>query len=128
MNTKGLTRTEPSGSETDILTHNVVNGIQEKKGHDITIIDLRKLNSAIADIFIICHGDSENQVKAIAESVIDEVKKHLGESPMYQEGFTNSEWILIDYINVVVHVFKKEQREYYGIEQFYADADIKKIA
>ena len=127
MQSKGLASSRPLKSGTDDLIEHVINGIREKKGHDIVSIDLRSINSSLADLFVVCHGDSDVHVKAIAQSVVDEVEKHTGESPVYKEGFSNAEWILLDYINVVVHVFRKEQRDYYGIEEFWADAETRHI-
>ena len=105
------------------LVDAVISGIQEKKGHEIIAMDLKPTGSALADYFIICHGDSNTQVDALARSVEEEVQKLTGEKPVYKEGHTNAEWILLDYINVVVHIFLKEQREFYGIERFWADAE-----
>ena len=110
-----------------ILVENVVKGIQEKKGHDIAILDLKPTGNALADFFIITHAESSTQVDAIAKSVEDEVEKHTGEKPVFKEGYTNAEWILLDYIDVVVHIFMKEQRDFYGIERLWADAAITKI-
>lgn len=105
----------------------IVLGAQEKKAKDLVVMDLKSTGTSIADYFVVCHGDSTTQVAAIAHSVEDEVFKLLGERPSFREGFTNSEWILLDYINIVVHVFLHEQREYYGIERFWADAKTTKI-
>ena len=127
VQSKGLASSRPLKSGTDELVEHVINGIREKKGHDIVLIDLRSIRSSLADLFVVCHGDSDVHVKAIAQSVADEVEKHTGESPVYKEGFSNAEWILLDYIHVVVHVFRKEQREYYGIEEFWADAETQRI-
>ncbi len=102
----------------------IVNGMQEKKGHKITILDLRKLKSAMADYFVICHANSDKQVNAIADSVEEIVRKQTGEKPWHVEGSEQSEWILLDYFDVVVHVFKEEKREFYGIEELWGDAEI----
>lgn len=110
-----------------LLVESVVKGIQEKKGHDIAILDLKPTGNALADFFVITHADSSTQVDAIAKSVEAEVEKLTGERPVFKEGYTNAEWILLDYINVVVHVFLREQRDFYGIERFWADADVTKI-
>jgi ribosome-associated protein len=127
VQSKGLASSRPLKIGTDELIEQVINGIREKKGNDIVLIDLRSINSSLADLFVVCHGDSDVHVKAIAGSVIDEVEKHTGESPVYKEGFVNADWVLLDYINVVVHIFRKEQREFYGIEEFWADADTQRI-
>lgn len=106
----------------------IVFGAQEKKAKDIVVMDLKSAGATIADFFVVCHGDSHTQVDAIAHAIEDEVYKLTGEKPSFKEGYTNAEWILLDYINIVVHVFIQEQREYYGIERFWADAKSKKIA
>ncbi|MFT5511708.1 MAG: ribosome-associated protein [Bacteroidia bacterium] len=105
----------------------VVQGMLEKKAHKIVKIDLRNLTSAVTDIMLICHGDSDRQVSAIAESVIDEVKKQTGENPFGKEGFAVGEWVLVDYVNVVVHVFKSEMRSFYALEDLWADGDFQEI-
>ena len=114
--------------EVNQLVEAVVQGIKEKKGHEIVILDLRSTGSSLTDFFVVCHGDSTIQVEAIAHSVENEVIKIQGESPVFKEGYSNAEWVLLDYINVVVHIFNAEQREYYGIERFWADAQIRRIA
>lgn len=110
------------------LKKNIVLGMQEKKAKEIVCIDLRSLKNAIADYFVVCHADSRPHSEAIAGSVEEYVFKHLGEEPMHKEGLGNSEWILLDYVNVVVHIFRHEQREFYGIEKLWADAEMERIA
>jgi ribosome-associated protein len=105
-----------------VLCDVIVKGMEEKKAHDIVVLDLRHLKSAVADFFVISHGESDTQVEAIANSVEDMVEKALNESPWQKEGFQNAEWILLDYVNVVVHVFVNEKREFYGIEELWGDA------
>lgn len=114
--------TEPSP-----LVEAVINGIKEKKGKDIVVMDLKATGSSLADYFVVCHGDSRTQVSALADSVEETVTKFKGEKPAFKEGHSNAEWILLDYINVVVHIFQKEQREFYGIERFWADAETRNI-
>lgn len=113
---------------TDELTELVIKGLQEKKGHEIVCLDLRELKTSVADMFIICHGDSNTQVEALARSVEEEVFKETGEDPVYKEGAENAQWILLDYINVVVHIFQKEFRDYYGIERLWADAQVRQVS
>lgn len=113
--------------EVDQLRDAVIEGMQEKKAHAIVCLDLRKLGSSIADCFIVCHAESRTQVEAIAQSVEEVVYKLMKESPSHKEGLENAEWILLDYFNVVVHIFLKERREYYGIERLWADAEIQKV-
>jgi ribosome-associated protein len=106
----------------------IIQGIQEKKGKDIVCLDLKNIENAVCSYFIVCHGDSNTQVNAIADSIYDVVKKASGEFPWHKEGFQNAEWILLDYSNVVVHIFQKEIRDYYNLEKLWADAKIRKIA
>lgn len=106
----------------------IIKGIKEKKGHDIVCLDLTKINSTICDYFIICHGDSHRQVEAISESVEEEVRKATGEKPWHSEGTRNAEWVLMDYVNVVAHVFFKETRGFYNLEGLWADAELMKIS
>jgi ribosome-associated protein len=109
------------------LKNLVINGMQEKKAKEIVCIDLRNVKNAVADFFVVCHADSKTHVESIADSVEEFVMEHTGEYPRNKEGKANAEWILLDYVTVVVHVFRHEQREYYGIERLWADADIQQI-
>ena len=109
--------------ESTALVDAIVKGFQEKKGHDIVVMDLSNLHNAIADHFVICHGDSTTQVEALADSVDEQVQKILGEKPWHKEGYDNAEWILIDYVNVVAHVFHKDMRSFYDLEKLWADAE-----
>lgn len=104
-----------------MLAEVVVKGMQEKKAKNIVKIDLTKINASVADYFIICHGDSDRQVKAIADSVEDEVRDALNERPLSREGESVARWILLDYVNVVVHIFQREVREFYEIEDLWHD-------
>jgi len=104
------------------LSEIAVHGMQEKKGHDIVRLDLRKLNSSVSDYFIVCNADSSTQVKAIADSVEDEIYKNTQSSPWRKEGLENAEWIILDYFDVVIHIFKTEKRDFYGIEDLWGDA------
>lgn len=116
------------GSESEGLAEIAVFGMQEKKGLDVITMDLRKLKSAFADYFVICHGTSDRQVEAIADSVEEEIRKATGEKPLHREGAEQAEWILLDYINVVIHIFQEEKRAFYGIEELWGDAEIKNYA
>jgi len=104
-----------------------VKGMQEKKAADIIILDLRKLNNAIADFFVICSGNSDKQLDAIADSVDEEVYKAMNENPWHIEGKNNKEWMLLDYTNVVAHIFRKDRREFYALERLWGDARITEI-
>ncbi len=105
------------------LSEIAIQGIQEKKGNDIVRLDLRELNSAVSDYFIVCNADSSNQVKAIADSVEDEIYKVTQTNPWRKEGLENAEWIILDYLDVVVHIFRTEKRDFYGIEDLWGDAE-----
>lgn len=110
------------------LSRIVTKGMEEKKAEDIVVMDLRSVKGAVSDFFVICSGNSDTQLEAIAESVEDEIRKASKESPWRKEGFTNREWILIDYVNVVAHIFKKDKREFYALEELWGDAVITEVA
>lgn len=100
----------------------IITAIQEKKGENIISLDLRKINEAVADFFIICEGDNQLQIRAIAENVEHKVKTKCAESPYHHEGFQALQWVLVDYVNVVVHVMLKETRKFYKLEEMWSDA------
>ncbi len=108
----------------EILAKLIAQGMYEKKAEDIKILDMRKLHNASTDYFVISHASNDKQVEAIANSVEEEVQKDIGEKPGHREGFENLEWVLLDYFNVVAHVFQEEKREFYGIEDLWGDAEI----
>ncbi|SMC69623.1 ribosome silencing factor [Pedobacter africanus] len=110
------------GNLSTYLSEIAVHGIQEKKGNDIVRLDLRELNSSVSDYFIICNADSATQVKAIADSVEEEIYKKTQINPWRKEGLEHADWIILDYFDIVVHVFKTEKREFYGIEDLWGDA------
>jgi ribosome-associated protein len=111
-------------SETEILAGLIAEGMAEKKGKNIVLLDLKEVNNSVTDFFVICHGTSRPQVEALAESVRDKVGKKRGEKPWHHEGFENAEWILLDYVDVVVHIFRQEARDFYQLEKLWADAKI----
>lgn len=111
----------------EILIETVVNAMVDKKARNPLIMDFTGMKGTICDAFIICHGNSRTQTEAITDHVIGEVKKHTGENPYHREGFENAEWILIDYSDVIIHVFQEERRKFYNIEQLWADAVITKV-
>jgi ribosome-associated protein len=115
------------GISAEQLSEVIVKGMQEKKAIDIVVMDLRKVKNAVADFFVICSGNSDKQLDAIADSVDQEVYKALKENPWHIEGKNNKEWMLLDYINVVAHVFRKDRREFYALERLWGDADIIEI-
>ena len=104
------------------ILKSIVKAIQDKKGERIVALDLRKIHEAVAEFFIICEGGSTTQVKAIADSVEHELKQELEEVPYRHEGQQASQWILIDYVNVVVHVMLPETRKFYRLEEMWSDA------
>ena len=114
------------GLNAEQLSQIVVKGMQEKKGEDIVVMDLRDIHNAVADFFVICSGNSDTHIDAIAESVDKEVYKVDGEDPWHREGYANKTWVLLDYVDVVVHVFNKDRREFYQIESLWGDAKISK--
>jgi ribosome-associated protein len=111
----------------DILLANIIKGIEEVKGNDIDILDLRELENTVCDYFVICNGNSNTQVNAIVNSVQKVVSKELKDKPWHVEGSDNADWVLMDYVHIVVHVFQKHIREYYNIESLWGDAKITTI-
>ncbi len=109
------------------LSEMMVQGMLEKKANDVVVLDLRSVKHAIADFFVICSGNSDTQIDSISESVEEFVRKQSNQRPWKKEGFQNKEWILIDYVDVVAHIFNKEKRAYYAIEDLWADAAITSI-
>jgi ribosome-associated protein len=111
----------------DQLLAYIIEGLLEKKGNEIVNVDLRKLDYAACDYFIICHGDSATQVRALADSVEDKVEDKLKLKVSHREGHENAQWLLLDYGSMVVHIFQKEVREYYRLEELWGDADLTMI-
>jgi ribosome-associated protein len=111
----------------DQLITTIIGGIEEVKGKEITILDLREIENTVCDYFIVCEGTSNTQVNAIVSSIQKQVSKTLKDKPWHIEGSDNAEWILMDYVNVVVHVFQKHIREYYDIESLWGDAKTTQI-
>ncbi|MEQ6124697.1 ribosome silencing factor [Pseudotenacibaculum sp. MALMAid0570] len=113
---------------TDDLIAVIIKGIDDVKGEDVQLLDLRDIDNTVCDYFVICSGNSNTQVNAISGSVQKVVSKELKDKPWHVEGQNNSEWILMDYVNVVVHVFQKHVREFYDIESLWGDAKITQIS
>lgn len=111
----------------DDLLANIIKGIEEVKGNNIDILDLRAIENTVCDYFVICNGTSNTQVNSIVNSVQKTVSKELKDKPWHVEGTENGEWVLMDYVNIVVHVFQKHIREYYNIESLWGDAKITTI-
>ena len=112
-------------NESAYISELAIHGIQEKKGNDIVRLDLRNIHSSVSDYFVICHADSATQVKAIANSIEDEIYKAIQQDPWRKEGLEYGEWILLDYVNVVIHIFRTDKREFYGVEELWGDAEVK---
>lgn len=110
-----------------VLLKSITKGIFEKKGNNVLKIDLRKLENRIADYFVICHAASTTQVSSICDSVEDLVRKEAKEKPIHIEGLDNCFWVLLDYGNVVVHIFLEEYRNFYSLESLWADAEIEAV-
>ncbi|KFF14041.1 ribosome silencing factor [Chryseobacterium soli] len=113
--------------EKQALIDKIVEAIQDVKGEDVMIFDLSKIENSVAETFIICSGNSNTQVAALAGSVEKKVRNELQDRPWHVEGTENAMWVLVDYVTVVVHIFQKETREYYDIEELWGDAVITKI-
>ena len=114
-------------NETDQLISQIIKGMEEVKGQEIEMLDLRDIENTVCDYFIICTGGSNTQVNAIVNSVQKTVSKAIQEKPWHIEGANNAEWVLMDYVHVVVHVFQKHIRKFYNIEGLWGDAKIVKI-
>ncbi|MFD0933013.1 ribosome silencing factor [Psychroflexus salinarum] len=109
-----------------LITH-IIQGIEDVKGNNVEIIDLREIENTVCDYFIVCSGNSNTQVDAIESSVRKVVSKAIQDKPWHVEGLENSQWVLMDYVDVVVHIFQKQIREYYDIESLWGDAKITSI-
>lgn len=113
-------------SDSKLLIDSIIEGLLEKKAKDIKLLDVRSLTT-LTDYFVVCHGTSETQIRALANSAMEKVKETLGENVWKKEGMDVRRWIILDYVNVVVHIFSEEKRQYYGIERMWSDADITEI-
>ena len=111
----------------DILLETIIEGIQELKGIDTAILDLKKIETAVCKYFVICSGTSNTHVSSIADSVKKIVLKEIQEKPWHIEGLNTSEWVLLDYSDIVVHVFQEQTREFYRLEDLWGDAEIRTI-
>ncbi|MVN78561.1 ribosome silencing factor [Hymenobacter sp. HMF4947] len=109
--------------DSDTLAEIAVRGLQERKGMDIVVLNLKELKNAVADYFIIASASSDTQLEALARSVEEEVEKVTAQAPWQSEGRTNREWILLDYVDVVVHVFLRDRRQFYALEELWGDAE-----
>lgn len=114
---------EKKDSDSKILCDAIVEGMQENKAQDIVVLDLREIGNAVCDFFVICSGESSTQVDGISDAVQRYCRKQLKEKPWRVEGKRNSEWVLMDYVSVVAHIFYKETRQFYDLEDLWADAE-----
>lgn len=114
-------------NQDEILLKTIIEGMQEKKANNITVLDLRKIENAFCNYFVICEAESKPQLQAITDSVEEFTRKKLSIKPHHIEGLQNAEWILIDYLTIVVHIFRSDVRDFYKIENLWADADIQRI-
>jgi len=110
--------------ETTQLVETIIDALHEKKGIEVTSINLSKLRDPVCDYFIVCHADSKPQTHALADSVVVKVKEKFKENAWHKEGLENAQWVLLDYSNVVVHIFQTEWRTFYNLEGLWADAEI----
>lgn len=120
-------RQKASSATSQKLSDLIVKGMQEKKANEIVLMDLRKVKNAVADFFVICSGNSDKQLDAIADSIDAEVYKGIKENPWHIEGKNNKEWMILDYTNVVAHIFRKDRRSFYALEKLWGDAEITEI-
>lgn len=104
------------------LFKSIIAAIQEKKGENIVSLDLRKIPEAVADFFIVCEATSQPQVKAIADNIEERVKENCGENVFHKEGFQSMQWVLVDFVNVVIHIMQPETRKFYNLEEMWSDA------
>jgi len=113
--------------ESNILLETIIEGMKDVKGINITILDLSKIETAVCKYFVICSGTSNTHVSSVADSVRKHTSKEIGEKPWNTEGKNTSEWVLLDYCNIVVHVFQEQTREFYRLEDLWGDAEIRTI-
>lgn len=113
-------------ADSEKLIEAISEGLLDKKAEDITILDIHELTT-LADKFVICHAATDVQIKAIADSVVKHTSEQLDEKPWKEEGRDTRRWVILDYVNVVVHIFKKELREYYALEKMWNDAEIIRV-
>ncbi len=106
----------------------IIECIKEKKGLNIVNIDLTKTDNSVCDFFIITHADSDTQVRAIGKHIQESIKAKLRETPFHAEGYENAQWVLLDYSNIIVHIFQKDIRRYYKLEELWADAEVEIIS
>jgi ribosome-associated protein len=106
------------------LVNTIIEGMENVKAHDISVLNLQALENSVCDFFVICSGTSNTQVKAICDRVEKEVRESLNEKPWHIEGKESADWVLMDYVSVVVHIFKPQSREFYDLESLWGDAEV----
>jgi ribosome-associated protein len=124
----GKKKIQASVPQNKILLDAIIKGMQDKKGADIMVLEFSKIGGAVCDAFVICTGNSNTQVEAIADAVHEAVKKATGENPFHTEGYRNAEWIVMDYVDIVAHVFQPETRSFYQLEKLWADAESRLVS
>src|SRR5690625_3244795 len=124
--TNFYTQHPDKSADSETLLNAIIEGLLEKKAQYIQLLDVRGLTT-LTDFFVVCHGTSDTQIRAIANSVTGKVKEEIGENVWQQEGMDIKRWVILDYVNVVVHIFSKEKREFYGIERMWNDAKITRV-
>ncbi len=112
-------------NESERLSEVIIEGILDKKGEEVVRLDLTNIPNSVSNYFVVCHAGSKIQVEAIAGSVEEHTLRELRAKPWHREGFENAEWILLDYVDVVVHIFQEETRKFYNLEKLWADAEVK---
>lgn len=117
----------PKVVENEQIVKKIVEGIQERKGKGIVVVDMLRLKESPCTYFVICEGDSSVHVNAVATSILDYVNEQISVKPFATDGFENSEWIAMDYGQIIVHVFQRETRQFYDLEHLWADADLRSI-
>jgi len=117
-----------SKEDTNPLLENIIEGIQKVKGNNISILDLREIPAAVTDYFVICDGSSNTQVESIADKIEEQTKKEMNQRAWKCEGKDQANWVILDYFNIVVHIFHKEKRSIYDLESLWADAKVREVA
>jgi len=127
LNQKWMPGTKTETAQSNILSQSVVEGMLAMKATDVVVMDLREVKNAVADFFVLCSGNSDTQIDSISDSIEEQVFKLSNQNPWKREGRENKEWILIDYVDVVAHVFNKHKRSFYGLEELWGDAKVTHI-
>ncbi len=116
---------QTSTKNVELLHDAIIEAIRDRKANNIVSLNLSNIEDSVADYFIICSGDVNTHIKSIADNAEEDVRKKIGEKPWHAEGFENLEWVIVDYVNVVLHIFKKDIRDFYRLEDLWSDAEKK---